>query len=385
MLILDKPYISDLLEKTALKNNFPVLNNDSAKELGLNPDLNYVNDHDAIEQIKKEKNPLLYSNSENSINWITQNLSFTDLPKKINLFKDKVKFRQLISEIYPDFYFKEVDIDELKDINISTIKMPFIIKPSIGFLSMGVYLVNDQNEWAKVLNNIESDMEKFKDLFPIEVMDSSKFIIEEVITGEEFAVDAYYNSNGEPVILDILKHPFASAKDVSDRLYFTSKVIIKNHLAKFEDLLKKIGKLADLKNFPMHIEMRVNNGKIVPIEINPMRFAGWCTTDLAHYAYGINVYECFLNQQEPNWENIFENTDDSIYYLTIADVPSTIERKSIKNINYKSFLNNIKEPLEIRKIDYKKHPLFAMVFAKTDEHDEIANLLNLDLTKYIDQ
>lgn len=384
MLILDKPYISDLLEKTALKNNFSVLENDSVKELGLNTNLNYVKEIDAIEQIKKEKNPLLYSNSENSINWITKNLGFTDLPQKINLFKDKVKFRQLISEIYPDFYFKELAINELKDLNISTIKMPFIIKPSVGFLSMGVYPVNNENEWINVLKNIETDMDKFKDLFPIEVMDSSKFIIEEIIAGEEFAVDAYFNNNGEPVILNILKHPFASEKDVSDRLYFTSKVIIKNHLAKFEDLLKKIGKLADLKNFPLHIEMRVNNDKIVPIEINPMRFAGWCTTDLAYYAYGINVYECYLNQQEPNWEIIFKQTDDAIYYLTIAEVPTSIDRESIKNLNYKEFLNNIKEPLEIRKIDYKKHPLFAMVFAKTEEHDEIANLLNQDLTKYIE-
>lgn len=383
MLILDKPYISNLLEQTALKNNFPVLINEATKELHLSDKLNYIEESAIIKQIKTEKNPLIYSNSENSINWITKNLGFTDLPKKINLFKDKVKFRELISKIYPNFYFKEIDVNELRTIDISTIKMPFIIKPSVGFLSMGVYLVKDETEWTNVLNNIETDMDKFKGLFPVEVMNSSTFIIEEVINGEEFAIDAYFNKDGEPVILNIFKHPFASEKDVSDRLYFTSKVIIKNHLEKFENLLKKIGKLVDLKNFPMHIEVRVNDEKIIPIEINPMRFGGWCTTDLAYYAYGINTYECYLNQQEPNWGIIFEQVDDAIYYLTIADVPTTINRSSIKDINYKEYLNNIKEPLEIRKIDYKKHPLFAMVFAKTNEHDELATLLNLDLNKYI--
>lgn len=383
MLILDKPYISKLLETTALKNNFLVLKNEATEELKLNHNINYIESSSAIEQIKKNKDISIYSNSENSINWITQNLGFTDLPEKINLFKDKVKFRELISEIYPDFYFKEVTINQIKTLDLSTIKMPFIIKPSVGFLSLGVYVVKDSNDWNQVLKNIEKDMEKVKGLFPLEVMDSSKFIIEEIIEGEEFAVDVYYNNQGEPVILNIFKHPFASAKDVSDRVYFTSKEIINNYLTKFEDLFKRIGNLANLKNFPMHIEMRILGESIVPIEINPMRFAGWCTTDLAYYAYGINVYEYYLKQEKPDWENILKNTDESTYYLTIADIPSNIKREDIKNINYEEYLKEIKKPLEIRKIDYLKHPLFAMVFAKTNDYSEITNLLTDDLNKYI--
>ena len=40
-----------------------------------------------------------------------------------------------------------------------------------------------------------------------------------------------------------------------------------------------LAKLAGLKNFPLHTEVRVNEkGEIIPIEVNPMRFGGWCTT-----------------------------------------------------------------------------------------------------------
>lgn len=35
-------------------------------------------------------------------------------------------------------------------------------------------------------------------------------------------------------------------------------------------------------NFPVHVEIRVKEDKICPIEFNPMRFAGLCTTDIAY-------------------------------------------------------------------------------------------------------
>jgi len=382
MIIIEKPYASEFLEETLLKNNTPVLKNLSAKEMNLPQNLNYWEEKFAIEQFQNNKNQLLYCNSENAIKWIAQNLDFTDYPEKINLFKDKVKFRQLISAIYPDFYFEEVDIANLSKIDASQLKMPFIIKPSVGFLSMGVYPVQNLDDWQEVLDSIYSDMEKVKTDFPIEVMDSSKFIIEEMIEGDEFAVDAYFDKKGQPVILNIFEHPFASGKDVSDRIYFTSKTIINNNLEKFEKILAQIGNLAQLKNFPMHIELRAKGDKVVPIEINPMRFAGWCTTDLAYYAYSVNVYEYYFEQKKPNWDEILAQKDKYIYYLVVADVPSNIKRDTIDSFDYEGFLKNIPSPLDVRKIDFKNHPLFAIVFGQTKDYEEISKLLKLKLCDY---
>ena len=49
--------------------------------------------------------------------------------------------------------------------------------------------------------------------------------------------------------------------------------------------MDKIGKEIGYKNFPFHIELRIDKDKIIPIEINPMRFCGWCITDIAQNAY----------------------------------------------------------------------------------------------------
>ena len=47
-------------------------------------------------------------------------------------------------------------------------------------------------------------------------------------------------------------------------------------------------------------------------------------------------------------------------------------------------LKNISNPLDIRKIDYKTKPVFAIVFGKTSSLDEINNLLKLDMKEFIE-
>ena len=131
-------------------------------------------------------------------------------------------------------------------------------------------------------------------------------------------------------------------------------------------------------------KLRKNDKTIIPIELNPLRFCGWCITDIAHFSWGINVYEYFFKQLKPDWNKILENASDDYFYFTLGDIPSTINRKSIKQINYNKYLENIKNPLSIRKIDYKENPLFAIVFAQTKDINEIKNILNLDMQNFIE-
>lgn len=263
-------------------------------------------------------------------------------------------------------------------------KKPFIIKPAVGFFSMGVYFVHSDEEWPGILQSIKTDMDRVKDLYPLEVMDSSKFILEQNIPGEEFAIDAYFDKNGEPVIVNIFKHLFSSEKDVSDRVYLTSKEIIEVYLDCFTDLLRKIGKLAGLSKFPMHMEVRVDeNKRIIPIEVNPMRFAGWCVTDLAYFAYGINPYKYYFEQLKPDWDDILADKAGKIYSFVIADVPLDINREEITGIDYDAYFKNFSNILEIRKIDYKQYPVFAMTFIESPDYVEINHILKEDFHKYI--
>ena len=108
---------------------------------------------------------------------------------------------------------------------------------------MGVYKVENAEEWDQILDLIKSELFSNKNIYPKEVMDPGSFIIEQLIEGEEYAFDAYYNEDGEPVVLGIMKHMFASNNDVSDRVYITSKKIIEENIHRFTEFLKAIGKL----------------------------------------------------------------------------------------------------------------------------------------------
>lgn len=387
MFFVDEPYISDLFMQTVRDQKIPIVATDAAFKMGLLPGTQLVSKEQVINEVKRSDDLLFYATSENSIGWIAENLAFSKIPNQIDQFKNKARFRGLTKTMFPGFYYKEVLIDELEQINIDEIPMPFIIKPNIGFFSMGVYRVNTPGEWKKCIESIKNEFNNVRGLYPIEVLGTQSLIIEQVIVGDEFAIDAYFNAEGEPVILNILHHTFSSENDVSDRVYTTSKQIIEDNLEEFTDFVGNIGRLTNTKNFPVHIELRRDAaGKILPIEVNPMRFGGWCSTpDLAHKAYGINPYLYYLDQVKPNWPELLKGKDGKLFSVVVLDNSTGKKSAEIASFDYEKLLRCFEKPLELRKIDYHKYPVFAFVFVETRQENikELMRILNSNLTEFI--
>lgn len=387
MIILDKPYVSDLLKDTIIRNNFSVLGSAFAQEIDFLKRPKYIENESALIEFNAKIRPQIYSNSENAINWISTYLNKTDLPKQINLFKDKVRFRELLSDIYPHFFYKAIAFEEIENINIDTLPKPFIIKPSVGFFSMGVYKVFTNEDWISIPDKIKKEVEQIKGLYPAEVLNAATVIIEQVIEGDEFAFDAYFNSEGEPVVLGIFKHLFSSGSDVGDRVYYSSKEVIEAQLYSFTSFLSLVGERANLKNFPIHVEVRVNKkGELTPIEINPMRFGGWCTTaDLTALAYKLNPYEYYFQQKEPNWPHLLKNKEDIRYCLIVLDNSTGYPVSAIADFDYDALLKRFKKPLDLRKIDWNEYPVFGMIFTETHSNDfeEIESILKSNLKEFV--
>jgi len=386
MFFADKPYISEFFKKTVRDHHIPVVDTDAARELGLYADTNIISEPSAIEMMRASSDLKIYTTSENAIGWIAKHLAFSDLPKKIALFKNKVKFRELTRPLFPDFQFREIRLEDLKKIEIKDFPLPFIIKPAVGFFSMGVRKVTAYEDWLGAVDAILAEMENNKNTYPLEVLNADSLIMEQVINGDEYAFDAYFDSNGEPVVLNILKHTFASDTDVSDRVYTTSKEIIEENLTEFEIFTGKIGKLAQLKNFPVHIEVRRENSVLLPIEVNPLRFGGWCTTaDLAFLAYGFNPYLYYVLQQKPNWADLLQGKEGKRYSLIVLDNSTGVSVHDITAFDFEKLLANFENPLELRKIDYKEHSVFGFLFVETRENNfaELKYILNSNLSEFI--
>lgn len=387
MIIVDKPYVSDLLKNTIKENGIPVIKTGIADEPGFNDGQNLIEEASVIDMVKSSADTRIYITSENSIGWIARNLAFTNLPEKINIFKNKARFRTLTQQMYPDFFFREVRYDDLANLLVADIPMPCIIKPTVGFFSLATCRVSNREEWRKALESIRSDIVKAEGLYPEEVLNTSSFIIEQCIEGDEFAVDAYFDEDGEPVILNILQHIFKSGEDVSDRVYVSSKGIIESNIGQFTEFLVEIGRLAGVRNFPVHVEARRDStGTILPIEINPMRFGGWCTTaDMTCFAYGFNPYVYFFTQNRPDWDKILRGREGKLYSIIVLVNSTGIDGSRIKAFDYDRLLSYFEKPLNLRKIDYKEYPVFGFLFAETREENfsELDRILRSDLKEFI--
>ncbi|MBT4075175.1 MAG: ATP-grasp domain-containing protein [Gammaproteobacteria bacterium] len=387
MFLIDKPYVSEFFKKTVKDFNIPIVDTESAKKFTLYEGTSLVNEDTAIKQYKNNPNTSIYTISENSIGWISQHLSHNDLPDKIDLFKDKFKFRELTKTLFPDFYYKKISSNNFTALNFDEVPLPFIIKPTVGFFSMGVYKVSSHHQWLNTIDLINAEMLQIKDLYPQQVMGTSDFIIEQIIEGEEFAIDAYFNAEGEAVIVGIFKHVFSSDTDVSDRVYITSEKIIKNNLQEFTVFINKIGALSGVKNFPVHIELRRDiKGNLLPIEVNPMRFGGWCTTaDVTYLAYGFNPYQYYYSQLKPNWPELLKDKEGKLFSIIVLDNSSGIEDEIILSFDYEKLQSNFESPLELRKINYKNYPVFGFLFTETRDNNfsELINILNSDLKEFI--
>ena len=88
MFFVDKPYVSDFFKKTVRDNAIPVVSTEIAKELGLYQGTKIISEAEEVKIARESDNLSLYTTSENSLGWIAENLSFSDYPEKIDLFKN---------------------------------------------------------------------------------------------------------------------------------------------------------------------------------------------------------------------------------------------------------------------------------------------------------
>lgn len=385
MFLIDKPFASDFLIKTIRENNYKIVATEAARELVKDDGLVWISEEDAASLIRNNPDTPLYSNSENALAWVADHLGDSSFAKNAQLFKDKVKFRELIKTSYPDFIFKQVQLLEIQSLDPKELPFPFVIKPSVGFFSIGVHVVRDEADWEVAKRELHT--EKLQSAYPPHVLNTSSFIIEEYIKGEEFAIDCYFNKKGEVVILNILHHKFSSGADTSDRVYTTSKEIVLKYKEVFGEFIQSIGQQAGIKNFPAHVELRLDsNGRINPIEINPLRFGGLCTTaDLLGIATGFSPYDFYLKNLKPDWEKVFYGKESKLISIVVLNNNSGYAPNEIESFDYDLLGKDFENALSVRKFDVKNYSAFGFVFAETSPENEaeLNNILVSDLRKYL--
>ncbi|EGB15129.1 hypothetical protein DND132_1923 [Pseudodesulfovibrio mercurii] len=384
MIVLDYPYVSRFLTDSVLELGQAVLDTPQARRLAGDAPLHYI---DEIEfSARLALGGKVYTNSENGLGHVLRCRCNEDLARQIDICKDKALFRESVAALHPDYRFRRVPFEDLAGLDAPDVDYPFIIKPTRGFFSLGVHVVNTPADWPAAVRAIEAERAALNAEYPEAVVSGGEFIIEQSIDGEEYAIDVYFDAEGNPVITNILHHTFLSADDVSDRLYYTSARIIETWLLPFTDYLRDVARECGFRDFVSHIEVRVTEtGDIIPIEANPLRLAGWCVADITALAWGFNPYECYFKELRPDWDAILTENQGMATAMVIGDLPSSLDRTRIRDVDYEGFQSLFANILELRKIDYHQYPVFAFAFVSLPETElpALKQTVSQDFTRFV--
>ena len=383
MLIVARPSISTYLARTLAELQIPVVLTEEMT-VPMRPALKTLTLSEVEANSRHAYRSLLLTNLENALAHLYDVIPYDDRIMKAKIFKDKGAFRRAISKRFPAFFFREFTPAEIQAIDPATLPYPVILKPSVGISSIGVIRISRPEQWQPGVDFLLQDLASYQKNYVASVVEGTTILCESYIEGREFAVDAYYDEAGNPVVLNILEHLFLNAEDTSDRIYLTHRSLMASLLPSIERFLRELGELFDLRRFPFHLEVRQTAaGDLIPIEVNPMRFSGLGTTEIAQYAYGINVYEHFFKQLRPDWKALLDREDDSFYVFLCADVPTEIFRTPGLKIDDRRFAREFSEVLEYRLLDENETSTFAVVFFRTPSLEECRKFLSMDFKQFL--
>ena len=388
MVILDKPYASPQLLEWLERSQHPVLRNAFSRREAFRSGrtLNLVDAAEAAARL--DAGERVYTNSENALAWISEHVDNGSLTRAFATFKDKVAMRKLLSQLDEGFFFRACTADQLPQLDFAELAahVPFVVKPARGFCSMGVHMVTCRAEWDAALADFARNAATWAAMYPDSVVAGSDFILEQYITGQEYALDAYFDEAGAAHVLNVLRHDFAGPDDTSDRMYTTSAAVVRQNAPVFEAWLTRVNALVGARNFPVHVEVRVGeDGVVRPIEFNPLRFAGLGGTDVAQHAFGFRTYEAFLTGALPDFDAAFAYAGNHVYTMSLLNPPAGVTGG--ETFDYQAFSQRFANVLELRQFDVPTFGCYGFLFIETDESAqgtaELDFLLHSDLREFI--
>ncbi|MFH1448784.1 MAG: ATP-grasp domain-containing protein [Candidatus Micrarchaeota archaeon] len=375
VVLLNDSFVSEILLTFLKEEQIPVFAEGSLRKKLLKRKIPVLSLEETQQKLSSA-DCVVYSNAENFISLVCEHCGNQNIVKAIRLFKNKAQFRRKVSELFPDFYFKEIRKEEAFGFEPPHGKELFL-KPTIGFWSVGITRFSGQEGFNRGIRNAMTEIKEYGKIFDSSIIDSANFLIEEAIDGEEFACDAYFDENGTPVVLGIYCHPFRDKNDTRDLVYYTGKKVMEKTIGRVEKFLYALAQETNLVNFPIHFEFVIDKeSKLVPIEINPIRFGGFGLVDLAFYSFDINPYEYYFYNKKPKWKDILSNANDGYHGFVLG------RGEDIAVPDLEKFKQTFQELDAFIEMEHSTSPVFCIAYTKSNDLNEVVKYVHFDFKKY---
>ncbi len=382
MMIVEKPFVSEPLKEWLQESQHPVLRNQMACEIAQEGwSLNLIDAPAAAARIDAGERVL--TNSENALAWVVAEVHDERLLDCIHLFKSKAEMRERLRPLDPSLFFETFSFEELRRASYEQFPSHFAIKPEVGFCSMGVHVVDSRESYAAARAGIERERAAWQSMYPSVVIDADRYIVEGYIEGDEFAVEAFYDADGKAHVIGVCQHVFASGTDVSDRLYETSPALMTKYAGVFEEWLNEVNAIIGARDMAIHPELRVNSTGVHAIEFNPMRFMGLGATDLTYFAYGMRTCQVFLEDDVPNFEELFADSQNKRFATMVLNPPVGTAADAV--FDYAALEERLPRVMDLRKFAYGETGLFGFYLLDISEatEEQMQFILTDDLSAFI--
>ena len=314
--------------------------------------------------------------SEASLEIVKEKLSDSSKKRAIEYLKDKHKFREILSEIYPDYQYKRITFSEIETLQVNK---RTVLKPLKGCFGTAVKILDQNSDLKQIAQEVKKEIDSNSSVLSESVLSNNDFILEDYILGDEYAIDMFFDENGEPNIVNIYYHPMPKVKAYMHMLYYTSKEVFDKVYDSAIDFFRKLNQVLQVKNFVMHGEFKFQE-ELFPIEINAMRYGGMGLGNMIYHSIGLNPYEHFKNGTSPDWSTIWGKYGEDKFAFMIAyngtDVDVQTQEPDLEKLR-----NDFTEILREQIFDYKSQLAFG-IFCIKENTENIQKLLEIDFNDY---
>ena len=324
----------------------------------------------------------VYVPSETSLSIVMDRMQDESYVDGINKLKNKYFCREVLSSLYPDFYFAKATLSEIPTLDLKGKKV--VIKPLKGFFGTGVRIAEPNCDLTALATDMKEEVQANAKFFPESILTQDEFIIEEFITGDEYAVDMFFDEAGKPQIMNIYLHPEPAIAEYFHLMYYTNKEIFDNYFRTFINFFNELNKIMKLKSFPIHAEFKLQDGVMVPIELNPMRYGGFGLSDLTFNSFQLQPITAYFDNTPAKWSDIWDSRKANNYAWILGYNGKDIDvnEKLPDHPKFNNFLKANSSLIDYVKLDHKTNPVFALAYIHNTDLDRLKELLTTEFNEF---
>jgi len=210
--------------------------------------------------------------------------------RSILIANDKLEMRKAFRRYYPQITPKFIRVKKITDVIIKKISeevgFPCVIKPTNLSKSKLVITCYDKEE---LLKNLEDAFRKVKSLYKKDFAETEpKIIVEQLMEGQMYSIDAYVNSYGKMFytpIIEIKTGKDAGYDDLFMYTQITPSVLVKEEEEIAQDIVRKATHSVGLRSCTVHCElMKTPKGwKVIELASR----TGGFREELLYHSFGI--------------------------------------------------------------------------------------------------